>query len=178
VSVPAHSGSLAGRGALVVGYGNPLRSDDGIGWQVAGRLASDPRLAGVEVLQVQQLTPELALDFSRADLVVLVDARSGPAAGTIATERLEAATGTEAGPGSTAWSHHLGPASLVGLANELYGRSGELVVVSVGVASLEVGERLSPLVAAAVERVVDEVVRLVAGAAVPDAQPAAGTGDA
>ena len=34
--------------SLVIGYGNPLRSDDGVGWHVAERLADDPRLAGVD----------------------------------------------------------------------------------------------------------------------------------
>jgi hypothetical protein len=76
----ANVSSLANRRSLVVGYGNPLRSDDGIGWVIAGRLATDPRFAGTDVLQRHQLTPELALDISRAGLVVLVDARSGPPA--------------------------------------------------------------------------------------------------
>lgn len=140
---------------LVVGFGNPLRSDDGIGWHVAGRLASDPRLAGAEVLQRHQLTPELALDVSRADLVVLIDARAGPPAGAITTERVE-----PTGASGTAFSHHLGPAGLVALARELYGRAGEVHVVSVGVASLEVGEDLSPAVAGTVERVIDVVAGL------------------
>ena len=32
-------------GVLVVGYGNALRTDDGLGWHAAERLADDPRLA-------------------------------------------------------------------------------------------------------------------------------------
>ena len=149
----------ASRVSLVIGYGNPLRSDDGIGWQVAERLAGDPRMAGVEILQRHQLTPELALDVSTAGLVVLVDARSGPPPGTVTVERVEPAPTS-----GTTWSHHLGPASLIGLAQELYGRAGDVQVVSVGVASLEVGEGLSPAVEAAAGRVVEIVAGLVAGA--------------
>jgi hydrogenase maturation protease len=154
----ANLSSLADVSSLVIGYGNPLRSDDGIGWHVAGRLAADSRLDGATILQRHQLTPELALDVSHADLVVLVDARSGSPAGSIATEpvNLEAARTT-----GTTWSHHLGPASLVALAMELYGRSGEVHVVSVGVGSLDLGETLSPLVADAVDRAVETVVALV-----------------
>ena len=59
---------------LVIGYGNPLRGDDGAGWKAAELLAEDPRLAGAVVLARHQLTPELADDVSRASLVVLVDA--------------------------------------------------------------------------------------------------------
>jgi len=137
VTVPANlgslvnHGSLADPGSLVVGYGNPLRSDDGVGWKAAGRLATDPRFAGVRILQLHQLTPELALDISRADLVVLVDARSGPPAGTVSVERVERVE--PAAAGGTTWSHHLGPAALVALARDLYGRAGDVHVVSVGV---------------------------------------------
>jgi hydrogenase maturation protease len=143
-------------GVLVVGYGSALRSDDGLGWHAAARLAEDPRLAGVTVLQRHQLTPELALDVSRADLVVLVDAAHGPAAGTYSIERV---TGVTAG--STTWSHHLDPNGLVALTGELYGRAPAVVLVMVGVASVEMGDRLSPVVEAALPRVVDAVVELI-----------------
>lgn len=150
------SGLLVNRGSLVVGYGNPLRSDDGIGWVIAGRLATDPRFAGTDVLQRHQLTPELALDISRADLVVLVDARSGAPAGSVSIERVDPAVAT-----GTTWSHHLSPASLVALAGELYGHAATVHVVSVGVGSLEVGEGLSPAVEAAVELAMDAIAGLV-----------------
>ena len=108
-------------GVLVVGYGNALRTDDGLGWHVAERLADDPRLAAATVLRRHQLTPELALDISEATLLVLVDASHGPPAGTISVERLEP-RGDTASSGTT-WSHHLTPTTLVELARELYGRA-------------------------------------------------------
>jgi hydrogenase maturation protease len=161
----------ANLGSLVVGYGNPLRSDDGVGWKAAGRLATDPRFAGAQVLQRHQLTPELALDISRADLVVLVDARSGQPAGTVSVERVEGVE-TAAACGTT-WSHHLRPADLVALARELYGRAGEVHVVSVGVGSLEVGEDLSPAVEGVVEDVIDTIAGLVRRAASTAERPVA-----
>ena len=147
--------------ALVIGYGNPLRSDDGIGWAIAGRLAGDPRFAAIDVLQRHQLTPELALDVSRADVVVLVDARSGPPAGSVAIERVDGASAS-----GTTWSHHLGPASLVALARELYGRAPEVHVISVAAGSMEVGEELTPPVEAALEGAIESIARLVAPAEV------------
>ena len=143
-------------GVLVVGYGNPLRTDDGVGWHVAERLADDPRLEGVAVLRRHQLTPELALDISAASRVVLVDARHGLVAGTFTVARVERAEGS-----ATTWSHDLGPPSLIALADELYGRVPAVVLVSCGVHSLEIGDRLSPAVEAAVPRVVDAVADLV-----------------
>ena len=165
--------SLVNLSSLVVGYGNPLRGDDGIGWVIAERLADDPRMAGVEVVACHQLTPELALDVSRVDLVVLVDARSGPPAGTVAVERVDAA-----GANGTTWSHHISPASLVALARELYGRAAKVRVVSVEAGSLDVGENLSPLVQAAADRAVDAIAELVLRAADAGRQPVAEIGHA
>lgn len=148
------------QGVLVVGYGNALRSDDGLGWHVAERLADDPRLAGATVLRRHQLTPELALDISEATLLVLVDASHVPAAGAIIVERLEPAIDTRTS--GTTWSHHLTPATLVELARELYGRAPDVFVVGCGIASVEMGDELSPAVRDALPRVVDAVADLVA----------------
>jgi hydrogenase maturation protease len=105
-----------GTGVLVVGYGNPLRTDDGVGWHAARLLAADPRLADAQVLARHQLAPELAADVSRASLVVLVDANADgdPGSVTVGQVRPEPAT-------SASWSHHLTPEALAGLAETLYG---------------------------------------------------------
>lgn len=161
-------------GVLIVGYGNALRTDDGVGWHAAERLADDPRLDGSEVFRRHQLTPDLALDISRAAFVVLVDASHGPPAGTFTVERVDRAVST-----ATTWSHHLGPASLVALAHELYGRAPDVYLVSVGVASFEIGDRLSPVVEAALPRVIGAVAELVASrAADPGAHLVADRGHA
>jgi len=153
-------GDTAG-GVLVIGYGNALRSDDGIGPRAAASLAGDPRLAGVEVLALHQLTPELALDMSRASLVILVDASTDDPPGAIAVRRLAADEGAgRGGPGAT--SHHLGPGELLAVARELYGAAPGAFVVSVGVVDMETGEALSPAVAAALPGVADAVASLVA----------------
>ena len=148
--------TVAAGPVLVIGYGNPLRSDDGVGPAVAARLAGDARLEGVDIRIEHQLTPELALDASGASLLVLIDAAAGGRSGQVSVHRLE----PDADPG-TAWTHHLDPSGLVGLARELFGTAPPVVVVSVGPASLEVGERLSPVVVAAVERAADAVVQAV-----------------
>jgi hydrogenase maturation protease len=144
----------------VIGYGNSLRNDDGVGRYVAERLAGDPRLAGAIVIGVHQLAPELALDVSRADLLVLVDAGGGPAAGTFTIEPLERSDRSR-----TRWSHHLDPASLLALADELYGCSPATWVVTVGIESIEVGDHLSPAVEAVLPTVVESIVELAAGPA-------------
>ena len=141
---------------LVIGYGNVLRMDDGLGWRVAERLADDARLSGATVIGRHQLTPELAFDVSQAGLVVFVDAALGPAAGSHAVERVRSGSGR---PGSM--SHQLDPAGLVALANELYDAAPEVFLVSVGAGSIEAGEDLTPAVAAALPAVLETVVELI-----------------
>jgi hydrogenase maturation protease len=141
-------------GILVVGYGNPLRGDDGVGWHAAELLASDPRLAGARVLAHHQLVPELAADISRASLVVLVDAAADGDAGSVSVRRIQPCRTDPA-----TWSHHLAPESLAGLAIDLYGAVPPIVLVSVAAGSFAEGDRLS----GALKRALPEVVEVVAG---------------
>ena len=108
-------------GVLVIGYGSSLRGDDGVGPRVAELVAADPRFAGAVVATRHQLTPELALDMSAAELVVLVDATTEVAAGVVAVRRVEPAERYE-------WSVAPRPTTstrvvLIALARELYGAS-------------------------------------------------------
>jgi hydrogenase maturation protease len=155
---------------LVIGYGNALRTDDGVGWHAARLLAGDPRLADVIVVAEHQLTPELAFDLSLASLVVLLDATTETPAGTVTVRSIAgpgAASGADggrarAGEAAGASSHHVDPETLLVLARQLYGRAPEAVVVSVGVSEMGLGEGLTPAVEAALPAVADIVARLVA----------------
>jgi hydrogenase maturation protease len=139
---------------LVIGYGSPLRGDDGAGWRAAELLAEDPRAAGARVLACHQLTPELAEDVSRASLVVLVDASEEPGtAGSVSTRSLSA------GPQSdSVFSHHVDPARLLELSASLFGHSPPAVQVSIRVADLDPGTELSAPVGAAMPALVDAVI--------------------
>jgi hydrogenase maturation protease len=143
-------------GVLVIGYGNALRTDDGLGRHAAERLAHDPRLVGATVMSRHQLTPELALDVSRAQLAVLVDARHDVPAGVLSVRAV-----TRTADARPSWSHHLDPASLLALADELYGHVPVMFTVGLGIASLEAGDDLSPAVRAALPTVIDAVADLV-----------------
>jgi hydrogenase maturation protease len=159
-------GSAAPR-TLIVGYGNTLRGDDGLGPRVAELLEAHPRLAGATIMQRHQLTPELAADIAEHTLVVLIDASEDVRPGEIAVRRLArdraAVESTSSGmPGGT-WTHHVDADSLLALARELWGTAPEVYVVGVGVESMELGESLSPVVERALPEVVETVVRLVAG---------------
>ena len=58
---------------LVIGYGNTLRRDDGVGPKLADAVAA-LGLTGVRTLACALLTPELAEAVSQAQRVIFVDA--------------------------------------------------------------------------------------------------------
>ena len=100
---------------LVIGYGNELRGDDGLGPRLAGAI-EELRLPGVQVITCQQLTPELAEPISHSDAVVFVDA-AVDAAQAVQVRWLAAATRGQAS------AHTSDPGVLLGIAQQLFGRS-------------------------------------------------------
>ena len=137
---------------LILGYGNPLRGDDGIGWVAAEQLAkkfSDP---GICVLARQQLTPELAADAAQVERLVLIDATQDGIAGKVGVEKIAPSESTE-----SAFTHQLKPGELLACAHELYGRAPETWLVSVAGASFECSDKLSAPVAAALPAVLSRV---------------------
>jgi Ni,Fe-hydrogenase maturation factor len=74
---------------LIIGYGNPLRGDDGFGWHAALRLREIVHDADIEILAVHQLTPELMDPISRARRVIFIDAAVGEDAGKLTVAPLE-----------------------------------------------------------------------------------------
>jgi len=134
---------------LIVGYGNPLRGDDGLGWHAAERLREAVRDPGVEILAVHQLTPELMEPISRAGRVIFIDACVGEAPGEIRQRTVE----PHAAPGA-AFSHHATPAALLAGALALFGHAPEATLITVTGADFSLSDRLSP----EIERQLDSVV--------------------
>jgi hydrogenase maturation protease len=119
---------------LVIGYGNPLRGDDGIGAAIATEVAA-LGLPGVEVRVVHQLTPELAADLADARLAVFVDAAAGGE--PVAAVRLEAAA-------DDVITHAVDPRGLLALAGAAFGRTPEAWLVTAAGADFGFGDTLSP----------------------------------
>jgi hydrogenase maturation protease len=141
--------------ALVIGYGNPLRADDSVGWQVAQRIVASVA-DDAEVMSTHQLTPELAEPISQARLVVFVDARVDGEPGTIDCQIVAPAAGE-----SATFSHDLAPAALLALAHLIYGASPPASIVSIAGADFGYGRRLSPTVRAAIPKAVHLVRALL-----------------
>ncbi|NWG12861.1 MAG: hydrogenase maturation protease [Acidobacteria bacterium] len=141
---------------LVIGYGNPMRGDDGLGWRAATQLAGLALGPGVKVLACTELAPELAEDVSRADRVIFIDAAADTPPGKLRVLPLTPLRAAEA-----PITHHLTPRSLLSLAGSLYGRCPEAAVVSLGAACFDLGERLSAEAEAVFPLLIDSVRELV-----------------
>lgn len=138
---------------LVIGYGNDLRRDDGIGPQVARIVASWKR-PGLESMATHGLMPELAEPISRAERVVFVDARQDtplddgevllrhiiPDETAVAdAERKEPMT-----PVSGFLGHTSSPEWLLELAEAVYGRAPPACLVTIPASDFGYGEGFSP----------------------------------
>lgn len=152
---------------FVVGYGNPMRGDDGVGQEVARALdqqaTADLALWRGTVNWAHQLTPEMAVDVHAAELAVFIDAADDdrqPGAMTVRALAAPCPRPSSVGaPFAGCWQD-ISPSALLGLSAELYGSAPPGAVVSVTVGSTAPGFGLSPAVKAAVPVAV-AAVRLV-----------------
>jgi hydrogenase maturation protease len=138
---------------LVIGYGNPLRGDDGVGWAVA-EAVTEAR-PDARVMTAQMLLPELAEDVARATGVVFIDARVGPTPGYLRCEPVRP-SGLSAPPG-----HTLTASSLLDLALALYGHRPNAFLVSVEARDFPFRRGLSPAVSAAIPAALDTVLGVI-----------------
>jgi hydrogenase maturation protease len=138
---------------LVVGYGNPLRGDDGLGPAAAEELVGVLGSHCIEVVTPHQLVPELADAIAGVGLVIFVDARvEDRPPGSTAETRLEAG---EEGPPVGPVGHHQTPAALMAAVEAMYGRRPSAIMFSVAGAAFDFGVGLSPPVREAMPGLVE-----------------------
>ena len=134
---------------LVIGYGNELRGDDGVGPRVA-RLVGTWGRPGVRAIAVPQLVPELSVELAGAERAVFVDAAAN-ADGVLATR-------LEPGDDVSAHGHVSTPGWLLALTGKVFGRSPEAWLVTVPACRFGFGAGLTPVA----ERGVREALRQIA----------------
>lgn len=151
---------------LIIGYGNPLRGDDGVGWHVAQHLAAIMPATVACVRACHQLTPDLAEPVSQARRVIFIDADAQcqdadvalpePQYWRIRCQRVVPDWSAAISGGS----HHLVPAVLLIYAAVLYGASPKALVLKVTGVSFAHTQVLSPAIMAVLPALVDQVQML------------------
>ena len=130
--------------ALVIGYGNRLRSDDGAGPRLAEWVAAR-RQPDVVVVACHQLMPELIQPLRTASRVLFIDA----ARGAPALRLLALPSQPPQAVGAGAFSHVLSPLQLLALAEQLEAVTPAAWQLLIPAHRCELGERLSRETAAA-----------------------------
>ena len=135
---------------LVVGYGNPTRSDDGIGWYAVEAL-KEVLNGSADFITEHQLLPEMALDFEGYEKVLFIDAAVGKTPGEIKVVPIEYGQ-----PANKTITHHVHPQDLLALAHAHFNAHPEACLITVTGEHFEFGEELSDVVRRAIEGVVGE----------------------
>jgi len=137
---------------LVIGYGNTLRRDDGVGPLVAEAVGA-LRLPGVRTLICQQLSPEHSAPVSQAHTVIFVDA---------AVDAPREVQLRQLTPGHTTQllAHAANPVTILALARDVFGHAPAAWWLTIPAVNLDFCEGLTPEAQAGFEEAVRRVQTL------------------
>lgn len=154
---------------VVIGIGNPMRRDDGLGPAAIERLADTAEVDLAEFVVLDGEATRLVEAWrGRARAIVIDAVRRDTPAGTIHRIDLGA---EEAQPGTIRLtsSHGAGLAEAIALGRVLDALPNSLVVFGVEPDDVTHGEGLSPAVAGALQQLIEDIRREIVGAgAAPD----------
>jgi hydrogenase maturation protease len=123
-------------GILIIGYGNTLRGDDGVGSRVA-EAVEKLQLPNVRTLICQQLSPEHADPIASAETVIFVDA-------AVDAPKEVQLRPLDPGPTSQLMAHAADPRTMLALARDVFGHTPRAWWLTIPAVKLEFGEELSP----------------------------------
>ncbi len=133
--MPGNSADHVPTKIAIIGVGNTLRADDGVGAYICSEIEL-LCLPGVTIRNVHQLHVELIEDLLDYDSVIIVDASvAGKAVEFVALSTVE----TQA----VSSSHHLNANMLHALTKKMYGKNIPIFLCSVRCENFEMGEILS-----------------------------------
>lgn len=140
---------------LVIGYGNTLRGDDGVGCVVAQMLDMRLERSDISILVAHQLTPELVASIAEVSSVVFIDAREGDSAGTLRIEAVLPHLREDA------FTHNVDPAGLMGAAHDWYSADVKGWLISITGIAFDYADRLSPQLTALLPQIVRDVEQFI-----------------
>ncbi len=120
----------------VIGFGNPLRQDDGMGRRAAELIEARITKGDADVSVCHQLTPESVAKLEGAPLVLFLDASLDQTPGEVSRRPVEPA-------GPHVWSHHLTPGQLLSLALHVYGSAPPAVLITGGALETNLSEEMT-----------------------------------
>lgn len=144
----------------IIGLGNPLRRDDGIGSYVISRLSETlGDRHGNRLMACQQLEPDLSESLRDARSIIFVDACMNTSNGGCEWIPLEPDLGDLG-----YLTHHCKPSFLLGLLKSLFGHDPMSWMVSIRGEDFGLGEGLTPAAKERAERAIEEIAAVLLSA--------------
>jgi hydrogenase maturation protease len=153
--------------ALIIGYGNVDRQDDGIAWHILARIAAklgvtrslDPYLTTevetkwADLRFMLQLTPEIAESIAAYPRVCFIDACAFPLSNGMAWVNLEAQY--QPSP----MTHHMTPETCLAICQVLFQQQPEAALLSVAAHEFGFSRSLSADTQAIIEPAADRIIQ-------------------
>ena len=127
---------------LMIGYGNSLRSDDGVGRYLV-EIIEQQQLTSVKTISVHQLTPELVVEMANSKAVIFIDA-TACLSFEITVQMIEPIKKI------TRLGHTSNPESLLSLCQKLYNKSPASWLITIPTNNFDLGENFSDLTRSAI----------------------------
>jgi len=132
----------------VIGVGNTLLSDDGIGPRVCAELAKRKLPAGVQITDAGCALSTVLLSHEEADAILILDAvRGGGTPGDVYSFPIDELPGPRRARSPYKAVHEIGIEDSVALARIAWGKNPDITIIGIEPASLEIGMELSPALA-------------------------------
>jgi hydrogenase maturation protease len=135
---------------LLIGYGNPTRMDDGVGWYIA-KMIRDGISDKVDVMEADQLSVEMIEDIKDRQVVIFVDAHVSEEDDWIRISEVQPDTKL----GLTA--HIVSPSNLLSICQSIYNKYPKAYLYSVKGVNFDFSEELSEQT----RKSADEAIKLV-----------------
>jgi hydrogenase maturation protease len=145
---------------LIIGYGNTLRSDDGLGPYVIDELRKslDLEQGQVRLLDLPQLDPVLLPEFMNVDILIFIDVRYDESDKPILLKQV-APSPESISPAHT--THHLKVPELLRLAKDWYDAAPECYMVLMKGYDFTIGEQLSTKGLKAAEQARKLIIKMI-----------------
>lgn len=151
----------------MIGYGNTLRSDDGVGPKVAEAIA-ELSLAGVRTIACGLLAPELADPIASARIVIFVDA-AVDAPREVQLREIEPAVSSQI------LAHAAEPKTMLALARDVFGHAPQAWLLTIPAERLGIGETFSKRAARGFKEAVTMICKFAGKPAPISARSSGGT---
>ena len=146
---------------LIIGYGNVLRRDDGLGIYVIEALQNRLKDPDYAFITAHQLQPEMIEQIVKVDNVIFVDADNGLPAGNISQFVISNASDFENRVTTLSGTHLISPEWLLYMGEKFYGHRPMAVIFSMSGADFSLGEGFSPIVNARLSEFVALIYRFI-----------------